>query len=385
MAYLYVIANRLTKDDAAALRIISFCKILKQLGKDVIVISLDEVENKEIHIHKGIKYVSLRSSVNSLTARVFNLLFHKKRLKRCIENLDCEIEGLFFYIIPINSVIYLKRIARQRQIKIYHDSVEWYSPQQFSWGILSPQYILQNLLNRYLVDRQVFVFAISKFLFNYFQSRQIHCIRIPVMLDMGETQSKKHNNPDKLILLYAGTPGKKDYLKDIVEGFASLDNNELKNIELQLVGVTKKQLIEFCDVPESAIIKCGQSLTAYGRVPRNEVLKYLEKADFTVLLRSPELRYAKAGFPTKIVESLATGTPVMCNITSDLQDYLVDGQNSIIVEACTPEAFKVALQRALALSWVEKQAFCLKARKTAEEYFDYRNFISQFDSFICEK
>jgi hypothetical protein len=69
-----------------------------------------------------------------------------------------------------------------------------------------------------------------------------------------------------------------------------------------------------------------------GRIPRPQVLEELSKADFTVLMRSEEQRYAKAGFPTKFVESLATATPVIANSTSDLGMYLKDGENGYVVK-----------------------------------------------------
>ncbi|MPT36129.1 MAG: glycosyltransferase family 1 protein [Flavobacterium sp.] len=131
--------------------------------------------------------------------------------------------------------------------------------------------------------------------------------------------------------------------------------------------------------------RCRKSLIIHGRVKRSVVLDYMKQANFTVLLRSTELRYAKAGFPTKVVESLATATPVMCNITSDLGDYLTDGENALLVKSCSEKEFKNTLEKALALSWEQRNELCLNARKTAEANFDYRNFITQFESFIKEK
>ncbi|MET0760137.1 MAG: glycosyltransferase [Flavobacterium sp.] len=387
MTYLYIMANRFTKDDAAANRVFTFCKILQDLGKEVIVISLDEVETDKIHVYKGINYVTLRSLSNDLKARAFNFIFHSRRLKKSIIKLSqtYDIEGLFFYDIPAHSLFYLKKTAKNKKIKIFHDSVEWYSPEQFKWGKFALPYILKNLLNKYFIDKQIAVFAISKYLNNYFQSKGIQSTRIPIMLDMKEISFEKVIVPDKLRLLYAGSPGKKDYLKEIIEGLGRLQKEELEKVELQLLGVNKKQLTKVCLIPESSIEKCGNSLIARGRVSRDEVLKQLEKTDFTVLLRSSELRYAKAGFPTKVVESLATATPVICNITSDLGDYLINRENSLIVEACTAEAFVITLRKALALSFTEKQTLCYNARKTAEQEFDYRNFKKQFNTFLCEK
>lgn len=387
MAYLYVTMEKFNSGNASATRTLSFCEILKDLGKEVIVISLDEVSPNKIHIYKGVKYFTLRSLSSTFVAKTSNFLFHSRRLKKCIKNLSLtyDIDGLFFYDIPAPSIFYLKKLAKNKSIKIYHDSVEWYSPEQFKWGIFALPYILKNLLNKYIIDKQIFVFAISSYLNNYFQSKGIQSTRIPVLLDMNEISFKKSISPNKLTLLYAGSPGKKDYLNEIIDGLSRLQKEELEKVELQLLGVNKKELMEVCKVSKNIIEKCGKSLIIKGRVSREEVLKQLEKTDFTVLLRSSVLKYAKAGFPTKVVESIATATPVICNITSDLGDYLINEENSLIVEACTSEAFEITLQKALALSFEEKQTLCYNARKTAEREFDYRIFKKQFNTFLSLK
>ena len=160
MTFLYVTMERFNDGNASATRILSFCKILEDLGKEVIVISLDEVETKKVHIYKEIKYISLRSSSNTLVAKTFNYISHQIRLKKCIAKLSLiyKIEGLFFYDIPPPSVFYLKKYAKNKNIKIFHDSVEWYSPEQFKWGRFALAYVFKNLLNKYFIDKQIRVF-----------------------------------------------------------------------------------------------------------------------------------------------------------------------------------------------------------------------------------
>lgn len=387
MAYLYTTVNRFANDDAVATRVFTFCKILNELGKEVLVISLDEIEARKIHVYKGINFITLRSSSNGIAARISNIIFHRIRLKKTLENLSqsLEIEGLFFYDIPPPSIYFLKKYAKQKNIKIFHDSVEWYSPQQFKWGKFALPYVFKNLLNKYFIDRQISVFAVSNYLNKYFQSRGIHSIHMPIMVDKEEIKFEKSILTKKLKLIYAGAPGKKDYLKVIVEGLAKLQKEELESVELHILGINENQLVETCGIRENTISKCGQSLIAVGRVSRSEVLKFLQTANFTVLLRSSELRYAKAGFPSKVVESLATGTPIICNLTSDLGDYLINGENSIIVNSCSSDDFASSLRKALCLSFEKKKELCYKARETAVKHFDYRNYLEQFNSFLCAK
>ncbi len=385
MRILIVTIDQFPCGDAGSVRLLSFCKILKDLGHEVIVIGQADSQPYISHSYQGVEYISLRSASKKYSSRIMNYIGHKTRLKKAIVKFSesQKIDSILITLLPINSLFYLKRLARKNNIKLYHDSVEWFSPQNFKWGFLSFFYLINELWNRALIDQQFSVISISSFLNNHFNKRKIHSIRIPVILDIHEIAFKKHNNSDKLMILYAGSPAKKDYLKEVIEGMAILSDVELKQIKLTLLGVNLHQLTGQCGVNPDLIKKCNESLQIVGRIPREEVMKYLNRTDFTVLLRSSELRYAKAGFPTKVAESLATATPVICNLTSDLGLYLIDGKNSIVVESATAQSFALALRKALDLSKDEKQEMCHKARQTAETYFDFKVYTKQMEKFLA--
>ena len=95
------------------------------------------------------------------------------------------------------------------------------------------------------------------------------------------------------------------------------------------------------------------------------------------MLRPENARYARAGFPTKVTESLASATPVICNITSDLGMYIEDMNNGIIVKECSAGAVKEAVERALDLDLADRERMCRNARDTAEEFFDYNEYASK--------
>ena len=104
------------------------------------------------------------------------------------------------------------------------------------------------------------------------------------------------------------------------------------------------------------------------------MLNVLCHADFSVLLRDAEARYAQAGFPTKVIESLGVGLPVICNYSSDLADFLVDQENAMIVESLSTEAFAETLTRALSLTQIEKEKMSVKARRCAESRFNIDSY-----------
>ena len=92
----------------------------------------------------------------------------------------------------------------------------------------------------------------------------------------------------------------------------------------------------------------------------------------------------QAGFPTKVPESLAVGTSVICNLTSDLEDYICDGQEGLICADHTVNSFLIALNRAMRLTPEQKKAMRQAARKQAEQSFDYRNYADALSAFIQE-
>ena len=86
----------------------------------------------------------------------------------------------------------------------------------------------------------------------------------------------------------------------------------------------------------------------HGRVPQSMVPKCLAQMDFSVLLR-PNARYAEAGFPTKLVESLSAGVPILANPTSDITQYVRDGREGVLLADHSPKAFAAGVERALAM------------------------------------
>ena len=80
------------------------------------------------------------------------------------------------------------------------------------------------------------------------------------------------------------------------------------------------------------------------------MIDLIKDADFVPLLRPQIVRYAQAGFPTKVPESLSLGTPIICNLTSDLGDFIRDESEGIICRDYSIDAFVEALENALTLS-----------------------------------
>jgi glycosyltransferase involved in cell wall biosynthesis len=111
----------------------------------------------------------------------------------------------------------------------------------------------------------------------------------------------------------------------------------------------------------------GDGVRFHGRVPDGQVYDITRRASFAILLRD-DAKWSRACFPSRVTECSALGVPMLCNLTSDLADYLRDGDNAIVVPEVSVAGFRQAVQRALALSEGQWRNMKQAARALAERF-----------------
>lgn len=239
----------------------------------------------------------------------------------------------------------LRRWCALNRVPIIADIVEWYHPRQMRGGRFGPAHLSAKLALRYHYPRCDGVIAISSFLADHYRARGSKVVQVPPTMDTRDitvSTSPLPPGPEPLSLLYAGTPGRKDLLAAIVSAVDRV-RREGGPCDLRIIGPSAAQVR---DLLRGAPIPDG--VWALGRLPQPDLPSVLQDVDFTVLLRRPE-RFAHAGFPTKFCESLASGTPVIANLTSDLGRYLRDGQEGLVCRDHTVQALAETLWRAIRL------------------------------------
>ena len=378
--FLIVTTDKYPEGDAGAVRTHAFARIFRELGYTPLVVGMGASTDFRLAEYDGVAYYSLRYSRGSFAFRALGHLLFKRRLKRIVRRLpQNEIRGILFVSGKKSVLEYLKKIGQKKSISLYYDSVEWYSPSEFPDGEKNHAYRYNDALNRQYINEQFRVFSISSYLDEHFKSRGIRSLRIPVIMDVSRIACEKQTADDHIKIVYAGAMGTKDKIANFIKALSLLDKATLRCIRMYIIGITQEQYEKvFGSIPED--VKTCIFFT--GRIPRTEVLAHLREADFTMLLRPEDERYAKAGFPTKVVESLASGVPVITNLTSDLTMYLREGENAVIVNGVSVEACADALCRAVSTPFDVRQEMQLKARKTAEDCFDYRLYTERIDAFI---
>lgn len=247
---------------------------------------------------------------------------------------------------------YLQRLlpwCRTSGIPLLFDAVEWYEPEHPWQYLTSPyQWNIEWAMRR-LIPKTEGVIAISRYLADYYLGRNMPVAVVPPTTSLiapGEWQPGS-----RLRLCYAGTPGYKDDLATVLRAVAMLAANGAP-IHLTVAGPDRSLLQKMLGEHASGDLSW---LHPAGSLSHREVMQLVGRSDFSVLARRP-CRMSQAGFPTKFVESFASGTPVVANLTSDLHLHLRNGETGLLCAGHDVGSIMDALQRALALDEASRRA-----------------------------
>jgi glycosyltransferase involved in cell wall biosynthesis len=278
----------------------------------------------------------------------------------------------------------LMNFCRKRSIALINDCTEWYDPHHVVGGSWGPFRWDFELRMRWIQPKIGHMIVISSLLERYYRERGSRVLRLPPMVNLQDPQwksvSKLPREIAELNLMYAGTPGKKDLLGNALEAVIKL-RAEGFPIKVHLVGATRESLGRWMRRDADFVDALGQAVVYYGRIPQQQVWELLPTADFTILLREDK-RYAHAGFPTKLVESLSAGVPIITNPTSDIPEYVRDGQEGIILENHLPKAFEAGVRKIFQMPREQWSRMRFAARQRAVECFDYRCYITALKEFM---
>lgn len=153
--------------------------------------------------------------------------------------------------------------------------------------------------------------------------------QIPILVDMTRfSNSVKTRIDGKKVITYIGyLGGSKDGLEILIEAI-SIVRNKLYDIRLELVGsAPKEDIIRLKN--KIAALGLNDIVFFLGSKDIDEIPCILSNSDLLVLAR-PNNNQAKAGFPTKLGEYLASGKPLVITKTGEIQKYLIDNKSAYL-------------------------------------------------------
>lgn len=393
---LIVGAFRFPNGDAAAARVLSVGKALRAAGNRVVFAGWEAAPRSSDLCEDGIsryedfEYYSqseFRTENMALGKRLFHYLFAGRRTLDWIARFGLRAgDGVIAYH---GRAIFLWRLLRQcrrASVDLLFDCTEWYAPENLIGGRFGvaaiEDHIRMTVVNR-LVGRGL---VISRYLERYYSDRGLNILRVPPLVDVMDSKwsacegSTAASTRCGLVLAYAGVPGKKDLVSSVLEALVSARSKGL-DVRLELIGPVRDDLVQIDHRIDGWMRKLGDAVTFHGRIPQDAVPALLRRAHFTVLLR-PEARVSEAGFPTKVVESLAAGLPIICNLSSDIGMYLKDGVHGVVATDSTSAAVEAAIFKASRTSQAERQRMGAAAMSLASDCFDYRVFVTSLSAHL---
>lgn len=364
---------------AAARRILGISKTLQAARFEVKVAcgQIDDTSDYSSKWYEGIEVFSLNErTAESLPRQLKHLAYIAMGRKTItwLDSLNYRPHSIVLYSGYTPYLMHLIPWARRNKVRLLFDAVEWYEPASFL-GWLSPYQLNIELAMRFLLPRVGHLISISDYLHRYYSQRGCQSVIVPPTLDVLDTSFliKGRDKQRPLQLVYAGTPGRKDLLNNIIDAVLRL-RHAGHALQLSVAGTSVTDAQRYPAVFTRTNAEVFAGVKFLGLLNHEESIDLVRKADFTLLLRR-DARYSRAGFPTKFVESLAVGTPVIANLTSDLHRYLLDNQTGLICQGPKPENLEISLLRALSLSQDQHEMMRVRCREMALKTFDYRAFV----------
>lgn len=367
---------------ALASRLLSFAYLFNDLGHEVHIVSTKtdskRIGYENVYYEKQYTYEILGSEKSE---RLQSFLGNEK-LKEYVDTyLESNNVGLMFMTSLGSNFSSILRTARQHKVKTILEQCEWLDSSSFGLGKCDPRFIRfsYHIYSQY--KKADGIISISRLLNDYYLSKGINTIRIPSILDVQNKPYELVTNNKRINIVYTGnTSHSKELLKPIFEALAS-KSKYLENITFNIYGSNEKQVLRNIGNDCKLYQKVVQAVVINGKVPQKDIEGILLKADYQMFIR-PNRRSSNAGFPTKLAESMSVGTPVITNETGDISLYLKDGINGYLCKDNTTEAIREVFDKIINVSRSSYSILRRNARKTAEDSFDYRNYLEEVKNLI---
>jgi len=384
---IYIGGFELPDKNAAAHRVLSNGKIFRNLGYNVVFIGIDKSleANSDISDTKGniqgfdTWAIPYPKSVMDWPKYLSDIEHFQKIFE--LYGDVCLVVAYNYQAVALNRI---KKYCWKHGCKIIADCTEWYSTK--GSGLLFKMIKgTDSFLRMRIIQKQLDgLIVISVFLQQYYK-KYSHIINVPPLVDLNEEKWKvssdisRDNNRVKLI--YSGSPGReKDKINNIVDLLYEFRDND--NFIMEIVGLSEKQFVNDFPDYKMKVEALSPKINFHGRVSHIQSLELLKNADVCMFIREDNLT-TKAGFPTKFVESISCGIPVITTKTSDLNDYILVGINGYFIDNISSEETKNLLNEILFIN-PQKMKDSKNNYLVDSKMFHYESYKDVFEKFLSK-
>lgn len=293
----------------------NIAKNLAQKGHDVHVITLWDEDFPKISFQDGFyihRVHGKRIRFFSTFFLLMNIFFHLKSIKPNI----VHVQQISLMCIPaFFSKKLLKKpyIVYGRGSDVYHMS--------FFWRKISKVFLKNS--DKVIVLTENMKRELQKIYFG-------EILVIPNGIDLNNYRNLLKSNSkinNKKIIIFVGTLSPLKGLKYLIKAMKII-HTKMENAILMIIGdgedrKSLKELVTTLDLEKEVIF--------IGKIPNNDVSKYLIEADVFVLPSISE------GFPNVILEAMAAGLPIVSTNVYGLSEIIINEENGYLVEPKNPQ------------------------------------------------
>lgn len=294
-------------------------------------------------------------------------------------------EAIVAYDYPAIALARILNYCRKKGILLIGDTTEWYQPDQGSILFRAIKSFDTSFRMRWLYKRLDGMITVSRFLFDYYKKSNANVIMLPPLVDLSDKKWESENEKptDAIQLVYAGQAfskgsKRKDRIDKVLLALSEAVQKKPVDFKLTVMGATKDSYLENFGADKMPG-NIEDKIFFSGRVSHTEVLKIIKAADFSIFIRD-DYKVTRAGFPTKFVESISCGTPVITNLSSNIAEYLIDGKFGFIMDISDHDRLAETLINAI--SQPKEKIKEMKLACNNSRLFDYHNFLDSLGSFL---
>lgn len=377
---LYIGSGGFPFGNARSLRMRSFCKLFADLGYEIDVVSDWNSSNGVPGIWRCLTKRNRDEYLGSNHLTRFQRYYAE--VARALGN---ESYCFAFVTEMPERVHKIQQLCRSRGVPMIGDSCEWYDSSTWKYGVLDPHNLAFQVAHRAWYTRWDAVVSISTLLDGYYNNHDVPSIVVPTILDVKQTSFRCDSDASSrdINLLFAGSfGGSKDTVAPMVEAATVFsEGHSARKMVINILGPTKEEVKKA--LGNELYVRGIESgvLIIHGRVSQEHVADYWLKADYGLFLR-PNRRSSNAGFPTKLGEGMAVGTPFITNRTGDIPLYIKNATDGILLDSCTKEECLAVVESLISMSDSEHSTMRASARRCAERSFDYRLYKENMASLV---
>lgn len=379
--------------DAAAKRVLGFGLYLKEKMYDVMYLSwgnsgrTEDFVNDNLFNYKGFNYIPMNEFKKSrnIFKRLYNFIFMGSSTIKYLKTINTSsIDTIIAYNAPSIFLLKLNKFCKKNNIQLILDCTEWYNYNHLTGGKFGPlaidTSIRMNLINSYIGK----LIVVSRYLSEFYKNKVTDLIEIPFLIDMNlNLKNSLHNKIFKqpVKLVYIGSPGKKDKFEIIFNSLNKINKDDIL-FTLDIYGITKEDYLNINNSFNKEYLD-NEYIIFKGRINQDKVDDVYKNYHFSIILR-PNERYAKAGFPTKLVESFSNGVPVLASNVGDLPIYVKNDFSGYIIDSLDEKVLERVLNKILSLNQDSYINMAVNSYNLALNKFYYKNN-KTFSDFIIRK